>query len=131
MTNTQRLTLVLTLINLALLGTWLHRDRVAFAQSDAGVLRGRGLELVDESGRVRAQFSIEPDGEAVFRMRDSSGEIRLKLGAGDGGSGLLLLDEATEPAVHIVARRLATPARPTTTSINLTGPEGQRRAIVP
>ena len=47
------------------------------------------------------------------------------------GSGLLLLDETTEPAVHIVARRSATSARPATTSLTLTGQDGRRRTITP
>jgi hypothetical protein len=106
--------------------------RMSFAtRSSCTVLRGRGLELVDASGRVRAQFNVEPDGEAVFRMRDTSGTIRVKLGAGDNGSGLLLIDETTEPGVQIIARRSAAPAHPTTTSINLSGADGKRRTIAP
>ena len=130
MTNTQRFTIVVTLVNLVLLVILLGHDRAAVAQSDS-VLRGRSLELVDAAGQVRAEFIIEPDGEALFRMRDSAGTIRVKLGAGDSGSGLLLIDETTEPGVQIIARRSATATRPTTTSINLTGAAGQRRTITP
>lgn len=131
MMNTQRLAIVVTVINLVLLVVLLTHNRAAVAQSDGSVLRGRGLELVDAAGQVRAEFTVEPDGEALFRMRDSAGTIRVKLGAGDTGSGLLLIDETTEPGVQIVARRSATATRPTTTSIHLTGAAGQRRAITP
>lgn len=67
------------------------------------VLRARNLELVDERGQVRAQFKVEPSGEVVLRMRDTKGTIRVKLGASENGAGLLLLDERTEPGVHLLA----------------------------
>jgi hypothetical protein len=62
---------------------------------------------------------------------DSAGTIRVKLGGGTTGSGLLLLDETAEPGVQIIARRSATADRQATTSINLIGPGGQRRTITP
>lgn len=131
MTKIQRLAIVLTAVNLFMLMALCSYHPTALAQGDGAVLRARGLELVDAAGQVRGQFTVEPDGEAVFRIRDAAGTIRVKLGAGSGGSALLLLDETTEPAVHIVARRRAVPGRPTTTRINLTGPEGQRRTLTP
>jgi hypothetical protein len=131
MIGTSRLAIVVTVVNLVLLAVLLSHDRAAVAQDDPSVLRGRSLELVDAKGQVRAEFKVEPDGEALFRMRDSAGAIRVKLGAGDDGSGLLLIDETTEPGVQIIARRAATPDRPATTRINLTGADGQRRTITP
>lgn len=50
-------------------------------------------------------MKVEADGEAVFRLRDARGAIRVKLGASEEGSGLLLLDDNTEPAVHLLAKR--------------------------
>ena len=81
---------------------------IAAAQSTPDVIRARALELVDERGRVRAQLNVESSGEVVLRLRDSAGTIRVKLGAGDDGSGLLLANEQTEPGVHILANRRAT-----------------------
>ena len=95
------------------------------------VLRGRALELVDEAGQVRSRINVEQDGEVVLRLIDRKGTIRVKLGAGEGGSGLLLLDEATEPAVQMIARRSGTSNRPTTTSITLRGSGGEPRVIKP
>jgi hypothetical protein len=46
-----------------------------------------------------------------------------------GGSGLVLLDEATQPGVQIIARRIGTVERPTTTGVTLTGADGQPRVI--
>lgn len=131
MMSMQRLAISVTVVNFVLLAVLLSSERTVAAQSDDSVLRVRGLELLDASGQIRAQIAVEPDGEAVFRIRDSAGTIRVKLGAGDNGSGLLLLDETTEPGVQIIARRLATSTHPTTTSINLTGADGQRQTITP
>ncbi|HUG26854.1 MAG TPA: hypothetical protein VMK53_01050 [Gemmatimonadales bacterium] len=131
MSTTQRFAIVLTVVNLVLLFVVLTPDRVVVAQGDTSVLRVRGLDLVDAAGQIRAQLSIESDGEVLFRMRDAAGTIRVKFGAGNHGSGLLLLDEATEPGVQIIARRVATSARPTTTGISLIGANGQRRTIAP
>jgi hypothetical protein len=124
MTRMQRVAILVTAVNLVLMLILLSRPTVA--QGEARVLRGRALELVDAAGRIRAQFDVEPDGEAVFRMRDAAGTIRVKLGAGANGSGLTLIDETTEPGVQIIARRAATSARAATTSIKLSGGTGQR-----
>ena len=72
------------------------------------VVRARAIELIDERGQVRASLEIESSGEAVFRMRDARGEIRVKLGASETGSGLLLLDDRTVPALHLLASGDAT-----------------------
>lgn len=140
--KTQRLAIGLTVINLVLLALILGRELpLAAVASSAStpqatqeivpVLRGRAFELVDERGQVRSRLNVEPDGEVVLRLIDPKGAIRVKLGAGESGSGLLLLDETTEPAVHIIARRTGTPDRPATTSLTLRGKEGQQRVIRP
>jgi hypothetical protein len=69
---------------------------------------GPGFLTGDARGQVRSRINMEEDGEVVFRLRDRNGTIRVKLGAGEGGSGFVLLDETTEPAVHMVARRVGT-----------------------
>lgn len=67
------------------------------------VLRGRAMELVSENGEIRARLNVEANGDVVFRIFDQDGTIRLKLAAGKGGSGLVLLDDTTEPGVQILA----------------------------
>jgi hypothetical protein len=133
----QRIALGLTLLNLvmlAALAAGMLRPSIVIAseaeQGQAPVLRGRALEIVDENGKVRSRINVEPDGEVIFRMADRSGAIRVKLGGGDGGSGLLLADEASEPGVHLIARRAGTQARPTTTSVTLRA-GGQQQVIKP
>src|SRR5687768_10673960 len=56
----QRLGIALTVINLVLLTFLLSQMRPATAQGVAPVLRGRGLEIVDGKGRVRASLDIQP-----------------------------------------------------------------------
>jgi hypothetical protein len=78
------------------------------AETVPAVLRARMIELVDEQGQIRANLKMEPGGEVVFRLRDAEGKIRVKLGAAQDGSGLLLLDDRTEPAVQMLAKRAGT-----------------------
>jgi hypothetical protein len=104
----QRVSVAFAGIALLLLLGVLLRDRPAGAQEVPAVLRAQVIELVDGGGLVRAQLKVEPDGEVVFRLRDKNGTVRVKLGAGVDGSGLLLANEKTEPGVHILATRTRT-----------------------
>jgi hypothetical protein len=127
----QRLVLGLLVVNLVFMALVFTRQWASAAQAIEPVLRARTLELVDGHGRVRSRLNVESGGEVVFRLFDQSGTIRVKLGAGESGSGLVLNDETTEPGVHIVARRARVPERPKTTSITLTGADGRERVIAP
>jgi hypothetical protein len=138
--KTQRLALALTAVNLVILAILLGNvlpsqaqavaPRVApapaaSAQAIVPVLRGRALELLDDQDQVRSRINVEPNGEVVLRLLDRHGTIRVKLGASETGSGLVLLDETTEPGVHILARRAGT------TSLTLRSGPGQKRVITP
>ena len=72
------------------------------AVDTSSVVRTQRIELVDERGNQRARLSVEPGGEVVLRLLSASGEIRVKLGASNDGSGLILMNGATEPAVHMI-----------------------------
>ena len=117
----QRLTFMLTVINVLLMTLLITGAGTAKVdpKSVAPVLRGRALELVDESGMVRSRINVEADGGVTLRMIDQKGRIRVKLGAGEDGSGLLLADETTEPGIYMIARRHGTRELPNTTSITL------------
>jgi len=131
--KTQRLAIALTAINLVfLLLTLVQARSTTAAETVLAVLRGRAFELVDERGQVRARLNVKgPDSVVELDLFDKNGTIRVKLGAGEDGSGLLLADEATEPGIHMVARRTATAEKPTTTSITLRGADGRQRVIRP
>ena len=90
----------------------------------APVLRGRALELVDDAGKVRAQIDVEPDGEVVLRLRDVQGAIRVKLGASQSGSGLVLLNQNTEPGVQLLAEA-------SKATLTLAEPGGKKRVVEP
>lgn len=131
-----KFTLALTCINLAVAVIVLSRsvwDKPIMADSQQipSVIRAQAIELVSDRGQVRSRLNVETDGEVVLRLLDKNGTIRVKLGAGEDGSGLLLLDEATEPGIHMIARRSGTAAKPTTTSISLKRVDGQQRVIKP
>ena len=106
--KTQRVAVVLTAINLVVLATILFHGPAAVAQAVPAVVRAQSLEIVDPQGRVRFHLAAQPDGEAVFRMRDGSGTIRIKMSASEEGSGLLLVDADTEPGLHVLAKRYDT-----------------------
>jgi hypothetical protein len=120
----RRLGLALTVINIVVLLVLLGHDMPTTAQPDAPVIRGRALELADDRGQIRSRLNVESSGEVVFRMLDEAGTIRVKLGASADGSGLLLLDDATEPGVHMLAR-------PTGPTVTLTGKDGQQLTLQP
>src|SRR5687768_9176384 len=87
------------------------------------LVRARAIELVDDKGRIRASLGVESNGEAVFRMRDVDQTIRVKLGASKEGSALLLLDDSTNPGLHLLARH--------GTTMTLINPDGRKRVLSP
>jgi hypothetical protein len=111
-------------INLILLLATLAQARAIGAQSPSPVLRGRVLELVDARGLMRARLNVESNGEVVFRLLDQQGRIRVKLGASEDGSGLVLTNDATEPGVHILAKVAGS-------SLRLANKDGRERVITP
>jgi hypothetical protein len=68
--NHHRTLTVLTLLNLLLLTSFLLNQIRSVEASSPAVLRGRGLEIVDAQGKVRASIQIVPPGPA--RRADGS-----------------------------------------------------------
>ena len=122
----QRFLILLTLLNLILLaGLALERVRPAFAQpSTLPLLRGRGLEIVDSIGRVRAMIGVLPASTVhgklypetvLLRLIDPTSGPVVKIGAARNGGALGLTDGAgrgvqvfahdTGSLVRIVDRR--------------------------
>ena len=100
------------------------------AKADPPTVRARALELVDEHGTVRGQWTVEPGGEVVLRLRDEQGAIRVKLGASAGGSGLVMLDETTAPGIQVIARRVPEEGRKST-GITVSGAGGSQARVSP
>jgi hypothetical protein len=79
---------------------------------------------VDERGRIRARLNVEPGGAVVFRLLDDHGTIRVKLGADQDGSGLLLANDVTEPGIHLLAKG-------TGSSVKVANKDGRATIIAP
>ena len=135
----QRLAIALIAINLVLLVLLVlvsAQARSTRAQSVSETIRGRVLELVDERGVVRARLGVKtPSSVIELDLFDKNGINRVKFGAGETGSGLVLFDETIRGAAHsyvqIIARRTGTTELPKTTSITLRGADGRERVITP
>src|SRR6187455_976889 len=106
--KTQRLTIGLTALNLAILAFVVYRTSSAATPDVTPLLRVRGLELVDDQGRVRAMLKIfpadptvrMPDGTTgypetvLLRLIDSKGAPNVKIAATEDGSGMSLGGES-------------------------------------
>lgn len=100
-----RLCVSLCVVNLLFLVFMTIQDRSRADEHVIPVLRTRAIELLDDKGKKRAQLNVESNGEVVFRLRDPTGTIRAKFGADERGSGLVLMDERTEPTVQLRANK--------------------------
>jgi hypothetical protein len=123
--KTQNLIILLILLNLM---GWLYW---AMAQTPppatvgvAPLVRARAIELVDSKGTRRALLSVEENGETVFRLVDAKGSIRVKLGASAAGSGLVLLNDATEVGIHALAKDKET-------TLTLINKNGRKQVLTP
>src|SRR5207247_10781190 len=123
--KTQRLAIALTAINLVLLLLNLVQARSTTAQTVTPILRARALELVDERNVVRVRLNVK---ESELNLFDRSGIIRVKLGAGDDGSGLVLSGGGTDASrgyIQIIARQIGTHDKQATTSNTLKAADGR------
>ena len=140
-----RLLVALTVFNLGLLVFLLAQIEVHFLGfrflarslevSRAGsVLRGHGLEITDDEGRVRASIrlhpaSVLPDGTAypetvLLRLVTSHGRPNVKIAAIEDGAALSLGGEADPTHVAIGARGA-------NSSVKLVNKDGQQQIIKP
>jgi hypothetical protein len=140
----QRLTIVVTVINLMLLLLTLMQTRSTTAQTVAPILRANALELVDERNVVRARLGVKGlNGPIELDLFDKNGINHVKLGAANEDSGLasgylLVADGGTDPAsrshvqtyVQVIARWVGTAVSPTT-RIVLKDADGRERVITP
>ena len=64
---------------------------VGSAQSSSdGALEASGFDMVNDAGVVVGQLYVGEDGSGQIRLRDANGVVRVKLGAGMDGAGLIL-----------------------------------------
>jgi len=119
--KTQRLLVVLTVINLGLLVFLLAQTRLyigpqgvrVWTNVDGSVLRGRALEIIDDQGRTRAAINVHPADQvhsypetAILRLVDQNGRPSVKLSTSERGGGLALVSDGQETYVQLTGRGL-------------------------
>ena len=139
--NARNLLIMLTVANVAVLGATLALNIAsASTTGDAlpGVLRGRGLEIVDDQGRVRASIKIipadpsvrMPDGSVgypetvLLRLINDEGRPSIKIEANANGSGVLV--SAARGNSYAVVR-----AKGDDVSLQLNGKDERRLEVKP
>jgi hypothetical protein len=139
MMKTQYLMIALTVANAVMLLFSLAQPRETAAQDVAPVLRGRGLEIVDDHGRVRAEIKVlppdptvkMPDGTTgypetvLLRLMDSRNGPHVKLSATEDGSGLALGGQTGTRGYTQLLSRGANPF------IKIVGGDGKEQTIKP
>jgi hypothetical protein len=96
----ERLMVLLTVVNVAVLAFTLAERRPVEARSDAlPVLRGSALEIVDTQGRVRASIGVLPaeksaNGQGLpetvlLRLMTERGRPAIKISTSEEGSGFM------------------------------------------
>jgi hypothetical protein len=119
----QPLLLALTVLNLGMFGYTISQQRAVAAPNDDGIIRGKGLQITDDKGKVRASITIMPseklqDGSTypetvLLRLITPDGRPSVKLAAMTTGSGfsftdgkglsyVQLLAENDDPKINIV-----------------------------
>ncbi len=104
----------LTIANFALLAFLLSQSRaIAAPAPDDGILRGKGLQIVDNTGKVRASISIMPsqklnDGSTypetvLLRLITPDGRPSVKIAAMTTGAGFSFTDGKGLSYVQLVA----------------------------
>jgi hypothetical protein len=110
----QPVLVALTIANFAMLAFLMSQSRaIAAPAPDDGILRGKGLQIVDSIGKVRASISVMPseklkDGSTypetvLLRLITPDGRPSVKLAAMTTGSGMSLTDGKGLSYVQILA----------------------------
>jgi hypothetical protein len=139
----QRVLTVLTLVNLGIMiFLSLNHPRTVEAEGPATVLRGRGLEIVDAQGKVRASIQIVPAGPAtkadgsvatdgkiypeavLFRLIRPDGRPSVKIETSEQGSGFTL-SGGIDPTYIVLSVQGGNP------SLALTNKAGRLQLIKP
>lgn len=100
----QRLSILIGLLNLLLIVFIAAKPKIDTFDK----IRVKEFELVDNVGTTRAAIKVEPDGEVIMRLRDKNGAIKVKIGASEDGSGLVLLNNSTELGIQALVKRTGT-----------------------
>jgi hypothetical protein len=135
----QRLLIALTLANLALMTITLAAMHPAVAQDARDVtpvLRARALEIVDESGRVRASLNVLPAGTSargdrypetvLLRLITERGRPSVKISASEEASGLSFAGPSGTRDTYVILE-----AKGTASSLKLRNEDGREQVVRP
>jgi hypothetical protein len=128
--------LALTAVNLAVLIFTLAELRPAAAQGKAPVLRGSGLEIVDDQGRVRASISVMPAGTSaagdrhaetvLLRLITERGRPSVKIGASEEEAGMSLVGPTGTKDTYVILS-----AKGTSSSLKIRDENGREQVLKP
>ena len=132
-----RFLLALTAINFFLLVALLAQSLgLARAESEPSILRGRGLQIVDDQGRVRASISVLPAGPSqdgivqgetvLLRLITERGRPSVKIGASEQVSGLSVAGPSGTKDTYAVLQ-----ARDETSVLRLRSENGKEQVVKP
>jgi hypothetical protein len=134
--NTNRVAVGLTVLNGILLVGLLSQISAARAET-LPMLRGKGLEIVDDRGIVRAQIVVNPEttnadgrkvaGGVLLRLIDGDQKPLVKLGASIDGSGLMLSGDSGQREWHGIQIL----AKPAVSTLRLLNADGREHLIKP
>jgi len=127
---------VLTVVNVAVLLAGLTAMRPVAAQNAPPVLRGRGLEIVDDQGRVRASISVLPAGTSaagdryaetvLLRLITERGRPSVKIGASEEEAGMSLTGPTGTKDTYVILS-----AKGTSGSLKIRDENGREQVLKP
>ncbi|MGH9242428.1 MAG: hypothetical protein ACRD3G_30635 [Vicinamibacterales bacterium] len=127
---------MLTVVNLFLLALLISQVNRPAIASEA-MLRGRGLEIVDAKGRVRASISVMPEEKSangstvpetvLLRLITDRGRPAVKISTSEGGgSGMSLAGPTGTHQTYV-----SIGAKDTSTTLKLKNEDGKERMLTP
>jgi hypothetical protein len=134
--RTPRSLVALTVLNSVLLAALLVQQfGPAFAESEPPVLRGRGLQIVDSQGRVRASISVlaperasgsEQSETVLLRLITEKGRPTVKIAASESTSGLSFAGPTDTKSTYVILE-----AKGNTSSLSLHNEDGRQQVLSP
>jgi len=128
--------IVITAVNVATLLFTLFHVRSVVSEDVAPVLRGRGLQIVDERGQVRASISVLPaqaqaNGETspemvLLRLITEQGRPSVKISAAEEAAGVMVAGPSNTRNTYAVLQ-----AKRTASSLTLKDEDGGQQLIGP
>ena len=133
----QRFGIALTVLNALILAVLLAQvSRPALASDTPAMLRGRGLQIVDEQGRVRASIGVFPakteangttsPDTVLLRLMTDRGRPAIKISTSEEGSGMAVVGPTGTQQTYV-----SIGAKGTEATVKVKNEDGRERTVVP